>query len=197
MAIGPGEELAWRRLADALIARRIDLRYRVRRKFCDERELDERLTYDIEKARRTNYGRATLLDIARAYAVTPESVERCLRGGSLEPLPAPAVRAPEPAADRSARPVPPAVATAISALVASLTPAIEVEVRRARMRDATVTGAGIFTDPYEAAIWDLELPEPRKHGIVAFLRAVRTQRKDGDGNGDVVPDSPRRAQLTP
>lgn len=192
MAIGPGEDLAWGRLADALIARRIDLRYRNRRKFCDERQIDYRLTYDIEAGRRSNYGRATLLDIARAYAVTPESIERTLRGGSLEPLPAPATRAPEPPAeDEPAEPVPPAVATAISTLVASLTPAIEVEVRRAHMRDRNATGAEIFADPHEAEIWDGALPEPGRIGIVAFLRAMRVQAETRDGE----PNSSRRAPL--
>ncbi len=96
---------------------------------------------------------------------------------------------PEPLAE-PAETVPPGVAFAISALVASLVPAIEVEVRRARMRNPHATGADIFTDPYEAAVWDTELPESRRIGIVAFLRAVRTQREAGNGE----PNSSGRAR---
>ena len=193
MATGPGDDLAWGHLADALIARRIDLRYRNRRKFCDERELDYRLTYDVETARRSNYGRATLLDIARAYAIIPESIERTLRGGNLEPLPdPPAIPASEPPAeDEPAQPVPPAVASAIGTLVASLVPAIEVEVRRAQMRNQDAPGAAIFTNEHEAAIWDLDLPEPKRIGIVAFLRATRAQREAGNAEPS---SSPNRAR---
>jgi hypothetical protein len=81
--------LAWQRLGDALIRRRIDWhpRYRNRRTFCGERDIDYRLVFDIEHAKRTNFGRATILDIARAYAVTPESIDATLAGGVLEPVP--------------------------------------------------------------------------------------------------------------
>lgn len=113
----------------------------------------------------------------------------------------PALRPPEPASTGPephgpAQPVPPAVATAIGALVASLVPAIEVEVRRAQMRNPAVTGAGIFTSEYEAAVWDLAgMPESRRVGIIAFLRAARVREEAGNGNGE--PSAPCRARLPP
>lgn len=84
-----GAPLAWQQLGDALIRRRVSWqpRYRNRRTFCGERGIDYRLVFDIEHAKRTNFGRATILDIARAYAVTPESIDATLAGGALEPVP--------------------------------------------------------------------------------------------------------------
>ena len=104
MAIGPGEDLAWERLADALIQRRIDLHYRNRRAFCDARQIDYRLIFDIEKMRRTNFARPTMLDIARAYLVMPESIDRLLHGqGDLEPPPQSVlVPVPEPESESEA-----------------------------------------------------------------------------------------------
>lgn len=81
--------LAWQQLGDALIRRRVGWqpRYRNRRTFCEAREIDYRLVFDIERHKRANFGRATILDIARAYAVTPESIDATLAGGALEPVP--------------------------------------------------------------------------------------------------------------
>lgn len=96
------------------------------------------------------------------------------RSAELEP--ATGIEPPEP--------VSPAVASAISGLVASLTPAVEVDIRRARLRmqRQDVTGWEVFADEYEAKIWDLQLPESRRVAIIAFLRAKRAQdQAEADG----------------
>ena len=115
-------------------------------------------------------------------------------GGDAAHPPASASTRPEPPPDEPPEPVPPAVASAISSLVASLTPAIEVEVRRTRMRNPDATGADIFTSKHEATIWDLDAPEPWRIGIIAFLRATRTQREAGNAEPN---SSPSHARLHP
>lgn len=185
MAFTPGEGLAWERLGDALIQRRIDLHYRNRRAFCDTRQIDYRLTFDIEKHRRTNFAKPTMLDIARAYAVTPESIDRLLHGqGDLEPLPEapPAARTPEPAADRTDSTVPSQVGSAISDVV--------VQVNRARMRHGTATAEQIFPDPLEVRAWNLAWPEPDRIEYIAWLRVKRADPQAGEEAGHV----PHRVQ---
>lgn len=102
-------------------------------------------------------------------------------------MPAPASTEPEPATQPEPEPEPvsAAVASAISGLVDSLTPAIEVEVRRARLRMQRhdVTGQEVFADPHEQRIWDLELPESRRITIVAFLRAWNARNEAGADSG--------------
>ena len=173
---------AWERLGMLLTQRRaqIDPRYGRRTRFAEEHHLGHRVVYEIEKARRQNFGDGTIAAIEAAYELVPGSLRRTLDGGPLEI----ATRIPEPGAAAGAEPtepVPPAVASAISTLVASLVPAVEVEVRRAEMRHPGAAGAVIFADPYEARIWDLELPWPRRVAIIAFLRATRAQREAGNG----------------
>lgn len=100
----------WGRLGELLTRRRVELdpRYQNRTLFCEERDVDYRLAYDIEEARRSNFRPATLLAVAAAYAVTPESVTAALQGGSLEPLPDRdrRLRPVTPAPSRSPSPVP-------------------------------------------------------------------------------------------
>lgn len=137
----------WERLGDALFRRRITWqpRYRNRGTFCEDRGIDYRLVLDIELHKRTNFGRATMLDIARAFAVTPESINATLAGGELELLPEPAtgdapgmlpmtVPAPRPHADDDD----------VEAMV-------RAEVER---HPPGTPGTVIFTDPDEARNWD-------------------------------------------
>ena len=110
-------------------------------------------------------------------------------GGYTAHPPASASR-PEPPADEPPEPVPPAVATAISALGKSIEPIITQQITHARMRDPGATGAEIFADGYEAAVWDLrKWPEFLRIATIAFLRASRVQAEAGAGE----PDSSRRA----
>lgn len=83
-------ETPWQRLGRLLMQRRIELnpRYRVRQTFCDERHLDYRLIYDLEQARRTNFGTATIAAVEAGYQVEHGSVQAVLDGGELTPAPA-------------------------------------------------------------------------------------------------------------
>ena len=87
----------WQRLGGLLIQRRVELdpRYRYRNAFADAAGLDWRLLYDIEKGRRTNFGRATITAIEVAYRLQPGSIGEFLDDAedTLIPLPAPE---PEP-----------------------------------------------------------------------------------------------------
>jgi hypothetical protein len=87
MATSTGDARAWERLGAQLVQRRtgLDPRYRNRRLFCEERSLDYRLIYDIENARRTNFGAATLAVIEIGYAVEHGSIDVALSGGDLIP----------------------------------------------------------------------------------------------------------------
>ena len=173
MTVGPDDTHAWKPLGDALLQRRIDLRYPNRRKFCDDRQIDYRLIYDIETTRRSNYGRATMLDIARAYAVTPESMEHALRGGALEPLPGPLTPAPEP----EAQPEPPddvripadmAAMMQDTALRATI-PGVRADVTAALARNPQATGRDIFpSETLAPQIWDVL----RGSGVFGFDECV-------------------------
>lgn len=178
MTIGPGEDLAWRELGGALMERRIELspRYKNRRLFSEDRQIGYRLVYDLEENRRTNFARSTMLDIARAYHVTAASIERKLhQQGELEPAPhrIPAGEPdPIPVAANEPAPAPPGVADAVATLVPLLTPGIDVQVNRARMRKPDAEGIDIFDDPDEAMLWDIA-PEATRREVVALVRAMR------------------------
>jgi hypothetical protein len=92
----PSQE-RWQQLGGMLIQRRVELdaRYRYRNAFADDTGLDWRLLYDIEKARRANFTRATITAIEVAYRLEPGSIEEFLDGDedTLIPLPDPG---PEP-----------------------------------------------------------------------------------------------------
>ena len=171
MAISPGDALAWGRLGDALTQRRLDLdihRYRNRRAFCDDRQIDYRVIFDIEKARRVNFGRATLQDIARAYAVTRESMDRVLRQeGELEPVPQPGAAPGSRPPLRAVPALEPSRAPEMVALPADMAPmmqdtALQLTVphiyTRARVilaLNPQATGRDIFPGETEAPkIWD-------------------------------------------
>lgn len=201
MTMRPGDGLAWGELGNALMQRRIELspRYKNRRVFSEERQIGYRLVYDIEENRRTNFGRATILDIARAYAVSGDSLDRVLgRTGSLQPVAGAASVQQVPLAPAAAdteigepSQIPRGVSSAIGDLAADLVPIIETEVRRARMRHPAreLTGRDIFADEHEAAIWDIP-GLGNRYEVVALLRAVR-QRDEG---GNAGANFPRRVQ---
>jgi len=81
----------WPRLGDLLIRRRIEIdpRYRVRRTFADERGMDYRVVFDLEKHRRTNFEPTTLAAAEQAYRLTPGSIGQALAGGELTPAESP------------------------------------------------------------------------------------------------------------
>jgi hypothetical protein len=187
MIIGPGDDLAWERLGDELMQRRVvGLHYRTRSAFCDARQINHRLVFDMEEHKRTNFGRATLLDFARAYKVTADSIEATLHGGHLEPLPSvPARAAPAPEATVSAD---------LKARITALKPQIEAEIRREQIwvrtkKKREATGADIFADEFEAQVYDMRGALDERIPVIAFLRAVRTQEAEQN------PGLPRQARL--
>jgi len=96
MTADTDETRTWKRLGELLTRRRValDPRYHNRRLFCDERQINYRLVYDIELAKRADFAMATLAAVAQAYAVTFESIQQALDGGELEPIPEAAKPAP-------------------------------------------------------------------------------------------------------
>jgi hypothetical protein len=87
VAITPPE--AWERLARALIARRLDLdpKYKSREAFARDTGMDYRVLFDIEKARRTNFGPITITRLERAYKLQNGSIERFLADPDLTEFP--------------------------------------------------------------------------------------------------------------
>ena len=74
-------EDAWRRLGELLQLRRADLGYKRRPAFTKDRGINIRLVTDIENAYRPNtFLTPTLREIARAYAVTYDSLIAVLSG---------------------------------------------------------------------------------------------------------------------
>jgi hypothetical protein len=83
MTITPGDPGAWHALGTRLKQRRAVLGYRSRQAFCDITNLDYRLIYDIEEARRVNFGDTTLTAIEVGYRLRPGSIAAFLSGGEL------------------------------------------------------------------------------------------------------------------
>jgi len=75
----------WQHLGALLIQRRTALspRYHNRRVFSEATGLQYRLIYDIEEARRTNFGSSTLAAIEAAYQLAQGSITGFLHGGEL------------------------------------------------------------------------------------------------------------------
>ena len=136
----------------------------------------------------------SLRQLADALHWTPESPRAILAGRepaeAAAPRPAPreprSVQ-PELAAEEAApAPIPLAVADAVAALIVSVTPVIDAEVRQARLRMQRddVPGWEVFASESEAAVWDLvRLPEFRRVRIIATLRAHRLHDEAGTQGG--------------
>ncbi len=81
----------WEHLGALLIQRRTQLspRFHNRGAFCEAAGLKYRLIYDVEEARRTNFGSSTIAAIEAAYRLAPGAIGRFLAGGTdREILPA-------------------------------------------------------------------------------------------------------------
>ncbi len=97
-AVRAGDD-KWSLLGELLQLRREALGYRYRPGFTADRGINIRMVTDIENAHRPNtFSLPALQQIARAYAVTYESVTAVLKGGADELAPE------EPAAPRPAPP---------------------------------------------------------------------------------------------
>ena len=140
----------------------------------------------------------SLRQLADALHWTPESPRAILAG--REPAEVAGTRStravqPELAADiEPPEPVSPAVADAIASLIALVTPMIDTEIRRARLRlqRQDVSGREAFTNEHEQMIWDLaQLPEFRRIRTIAALRAHRLHDEAGTmhtNNSNGVPN---------
>jgi len=202
MKSGTGDR--WERLGALLIQRRTQLspRFHNRGAFCEAAGLNYRIVYDIEEARRTNFGRSALAAIEAAYRLTPGAIGRFLAGGELEvqPVTADAAAAADTLAVRreAAGPDSPASATPLLArrgpaegFPPATTPGIEertnaradqvwTEVLAAqaahKIHADLLTGAQVFgagTD--DARTWDLYrdvLSLPWRVRTVALTRAI-------------------------
>ena len=172
----------WGRLGAYLIQRRTQLspRFHNRGAFCAATSLKYRLVYDIEEARRTNFGSSTLAAIEAAYRLMPGAIGRFLGGGELETQPvtadaaaaadeigvvrrAAAARAPLAAVtagrlERGPDDIFPDMSPEMRAKVDRHFPAIEelVLLAIADGADAVPAGSQVFPDsPHEARKWDI------------------------------------------
>jgi len=103
---GHGGSGRWQELGLVLKQRRalLDARWRSRRAFAGDSRLDYRLIYDIEEARRPNFGVTTLTAIEIAYQLQPGSIAAFLNGAEFGSAPARAAAAGLPAALRALPP---------------------------------------------------------------------------------------------
>jgi len=155
----------WQELGTRLKQRRaqLDARWRRRRAFADDSRLDYRLIYDIEEARRLNFGVTTLTAIEIAYRLQPGSIAAFLEGGELDPPPAQPAAADFPAA--------------LSALPPDRIPKNHYDSTDAdydgRTRKGRIAFAASRGLVHEAAIWadpDDELTYAQRRLWVAYLR---------------------------
>ena len=158
----------WRELGIRLKQRRalLDPRWRNRRAFAQDNHLDYRLIYDIEEARRPNFGVTTLTAIAVAYRLAPDSITAFLGGGELDPAPAAAFQDHD-------RPLP-AVFAALGHIPDKYFEDIDPEYPH---------------DKWEAAVWSDESAFPadwRRIVIAARRRTIdqhRSRQRGGSGLG--------------
>lgn len=76
----------WQRLADLLVSRRTQLGYRQRNQFAKAHGLKhDRLLFDLENAKRTNFEQGTLAQFEQLYQWAPGSIQAVLDGGDPTP----------------------------------------------------------------------------------------------------------------
>ena len=77
------DQAAWARLGRLLEQRRVLMRpsWRNLSAFARDRDIDYRLAWDVENARRTNFRRSTRAAIESAYGWAPGSIDVVLEGG--------------------------------------------------------------------------------------------------------------------
>jgi hypothetical protein len=151
------------RLGAMLIQRRVSLdsRYRNRRIFAGEAGLDYRLIYDIEEARRANFGASTLAAIEGAYRLRHGAIASAMEGGELE--------LPESAGPPAGRTLP-----TIAAALAE--PGIE---RYLAVVVAERDGGFPSRDETEEKIWDT--PMLREDEKTVLVARRRQQADEGAG----------------
>jgi hypothetical protein len=157
MARQPSVDPAWQHLAGLLVERRVQLapRYRNRRAFCNEKDLDYRVVSDIENARRDNFSGPMLTALEVAYDIAEGGIRRALDDPSLKALPE---RTKGPA--RTA--APPAARERGDVFIPDHIPYEDLE-------------------PWEQVIWSAPLPVEERQAAIYFLHLVRG---DLAGEGD-------------
>lgn len=153
---------AWQRLAGLLVDRRVQLapRYRNRRVFCEEKDLDYRVVSDIESARRDNFSGVMLTALEVGYEIAEGGIRKFLDDPGLEEL-------PERSTGRT--------------FVGPVTPHID----RAR-RDVFIPDEVPFEDlpEWEKAIWSApQLSPEERQAAIYFLQLARGELA---GEGDTL-----------
>lgn len=195
---------AWKRLGNLLVARRIDLNvtYRNRRAFAADTNLDYRVLYDIERARRDNYTDSTLAAIEKAYKWAPGSIQRVL-GGDL-PVEVAEVSASTrlPLSVHASTSRPPSEAPEgsrewLMAAVREFCKRLSPSDARAILEEYAPVpevpeGSADFVDlasPVERQIWRIEeLPAMWREQLIGVLRHMR--EVEDEGQQDPPNDSP-------
>lgn len=165
---------SWERLGVLLKQRRTELGFRSRKAFTDATKLDYRLIYDIEEARRVNFGVTTLTAVEIAYWLRPGSITGFIEHGD----------------DLAEQPVPSAAPAAIPAgwltpeQQEAAQPYADLIVRRLfdleRKGTGQPGGEDVFPDePRWAREWD-DAGEDTGHDKVAQMWIVADARTRSD-----------------
>jgi hypothetical protein len=176
----------WQQLGAFLIQRRTQLspRFHNRGAFCEATGLKYRLIYDIEEARRTNFGASTLAAIEAAYRLEPGTIPRFLAGAVLEPpqpvtLPRPRPEPVRPQLDFSR--VDPALKPFVQGVLKDVYSRIGFPPDAGPGREfpelpedaGRLPGALLFTSDQEAGFWD----DPRVLTVGEKVRSIALMRK--------------------
>jgi hypothetical protein len=200
MKSGPSDR--WKRLGALLIQRRTQIspRFHSRGAFCEATGLKYRLVYDIEEARRVNFGASTLAAIEAAYQLVPGAVMQFLAGEELEPRPSlPPVRL-SPPRDRklpvldvddeeSLQPFLLGVRRdLLSAAGFRFGPGREVpDLPEVEEYLASLPGALIFPVAHEARIWDYKpMSAQERQRLIAVLRQMGAAAREEPGEANAV-----------
>jgi hypothetical protein len=167
----------WRRLGELLQRRREELGYDHRPAFSEERDINIRRVADIERNYRPNtYPIGALAKIARAYAVTYESVTAILRGEAGELAPEAPAASPGPAPGPG-WPPPPLGAARVAAAAPYTGPIWERIAALAARGVTDPSGADVFpASSRHARAWDATAewwPAGDRVWMVADLQARR------------------------
>ena len=189
-----GRSDRWERLGALLIQRRTQIspRFHSRGAFCEATGLKYRLVYDIEEARRANFGASTLAAIEAAYRLEPGAIMRFLAGGELEPQPAAPPAVPPRSRDRKLpvldvddeEGLRPFVLSVRRDLLAAagfrFGPGREVpDLPEVEEYLASLPGALIFAADHEARVWDYEpMSAQERLRLIAVLRQMGAAARD-------------------
>ena len=168
----------WQLLGPLLIQRRtaLDPRYHNRTTFAEVTGLNYRVVYDIEEARRTNFGGSILAAIEAAYRLEPGSIARFLTGAPLDVQPSAGGR------DSTVTPVPEPPAP-----VHSDVPALNRLPVKQRFIDEVRADLEARKPPqgaWEETIWnDTRVPFDDKVFLAAYHRQLEAEGQQRESSG--------------